>query len=180
MQVRALKDTAAGNPASVYAGLIDHDWGIIETECNAVAEWISSKTNVDSTMPSAVEIRKRINILKSEDEKAGCVSTLRGNINKYSAVLEKEKDAEQYKHVTPESWDSLQSAVETARGYVSTNLEFEKENSKKKFPEFVGDIRSANDSLSWAAEDILFPQKYDGIETKTDNGENKDMDLDLD
>jgi len=48
---------------------------------------------------------------------------------------EKEKEAEKYNHVGPESWTSLQSAVDTARGYVRENLECDKEG-RKKFPEF--------------------------------------------
>lgn len=167
--------TARLSPLSI-AGLIDHDWDIIESECDAAVEWVSSKANVDSNMPSAAETGKRIESLESEVEKAACVSTLRCNIDKYSTILEREKEAEKYKHVTPESWNSLQSAIDTARGYVRENLEGEKEG-QKKFPEFVGDIRSAHDSLSWAADDILFPPKHDGM--GNDNAENKD-DMDLD
>merc|ERR1712227_276253 len=195
IEIRALKstsaavDTAAGDPASacMYAGLIDHDWDIIESECDALVEWVSSKANVDNELPSAVDIRKRTESLESEVEKAACVSTLRSSIDKYSTIVEKEKEAEKYNHVGPESWTSLQSAIDTARGYVRENLECDKEG-RKKFPEFVGDIRSANDSLSWTADDILFPQKHDGngidnAEKADDMDEDcsnttKDMDLD--
>merc|ERR1712054_183749 len=83
IEIRALKstnaavDTAAGDPASayMYAGLIDHDWDIIESECDALVEWVSSKANFDNKLPSAVDIRKRTESLESEVEKAACVST---------------------------------------------------------------------------------------------------------
>merc|ERR1712178_485818 len=99
IEIRALKsttaavDTAAGDPASayMYAGLLAHDWDIIESECDALVEWVSSKANVDNKLPSAADIHKRTDSLESEVEKAACVSTLRSSIDKYSTIVEKEK-----------------------------------------------------------------------------------------
>lgn len=114
-------------------------------------------------MPIASDSRKRVNNLSSVVKKAECVSTLRNTIGKYTAVLETEKEAEQYKHVTPGGWESVQAAVEKAQGYVAEHLEGKKPDAEpvplKKFPEFQGNITSTTETLVKACDAVLFPPK---------------------
>jgi len=181
--------SASGIGPHAYAGLVDSDWDLVSSECDAVVEWIASKANVDSNVPAAAETRKRAKGLESVVKKADCVSTLRGNIAKYSAVLETQKEAEQYNHVTPGGWDSLKAAVDKAVGYVEENLEGKKEGKDpeplKKFPEFQGNITSTTDALVKTADGILFPPKpaaappapaTDGKDAANANAESKDGD----
>jgi len=155
--------SASGIGPHAYAGLVESDWNLVASECDLVCDWIASKANVDSNVPAAVESRKRVKALESVVKKADCVSTLRGNIAKYGTVLETQKEAEQYAHVTPGGWESLQAAVDTASRYVAEQLEGKKEGKDadppKKFPEFQANITSTTDTLVKTADGILFPPK---------------------